>query len=202
MRTLIIVDVQNDFIPGGSLAVPDGDAVVPVINGILDRFDLVVATQDWHPQSHKSFASNHDGKLPFDTIELNGLQQTLWPDHCVQGKSGADFHPGLRTFSVEAIFRKGMDPETDSYSGFYDNGHRRSTGLAGYLREKGVTELYFCGLAAEICVYATLNDALGLGFPATLIEDAARALSHPDYEEAKKRILADGGRIAVSGDLR
>lgn len=200
MKTLVIVDVQNDFIPGGSLAVPGGDAIVPVINGILSRFDLVVATQDWHPRSHKSFASNHEGKSPFDTIELNGLRQTLWPDHCVQGSTGADFYPGLSMLPVEAIFRKGMDPEIDSYSGFYDNGHRKSTGLAGYLREKGATELYFCGLAAEICVYATLSDALQSGFSATLIEDAARALNNEDYERVKKSILAEGGRIIISGE--
>jgi nicotinamidase/pyrazinamidase len=168
---------------------------------VVRRFDLVVATQDWHPRTHKSFASNHGGKSPFDVIDLNGLKQTLWPDHCVQGSEGAEFHPGLDTLSVEAVFRKGMDPEIDSYSGFYDNGHRRSTGLAGYLREKGATELYFCGLAAEICVYATLNDALRLGFPATLIEDAARPLNDHDYGEAKERLLRDGGRIITSAQV-
>ena len=201
MKTLVIVDVQNDFVPGGSLAVPDGDAIVPVINGILHRFDLVVAAQDWHPQTHRSFASNHEGRAPFDTIDLNGLSQTLWPDHCVQGSKGAQYHPDLDTRPVEAIFRKGMDPEIDSYSGFYDNGHRKSTGLAGYLQEKGAADLYFCGLAAEICVYATLNHALELGFSATLIEDATRPLVWQDYEEAKRRIVRDRGRIISSQDL-
>lgn len=121
MKTLIIGDVQNDFMPGGSLAVPEGDAIIAVINHISKKFDLVVAIQDWHPPQHKSFASNHKGKQPLETIDLNGIPQTLWPDHCVQGTSGADFHTGLDTRPVEAIFRKGVDPETDSYSAFYDN---------------------------------------------------------------------------------
>lgn len=202
MRTLVIVDAQNDFMPGGALAVPQGDLIVPVINALQPRFDLVVATQDWHPPSHKSFASNHQGKSPFDVIDLNGLAQVLWPDHCVQASPGAQLHPGLHTEALEAIFRKGMDPEIDSYGGFYDNGHRKSTGLAGYLREKGANDLYFCGLAAEICVYYTLNDALRLGFAATLIEDATRPLNEQDFAETKKMMLRDGARIITARDIR
>lgn len=201
MKTLIIGDVQNDFMPGGSLAVPGGDAIIHVINRISGQFDLVVAIQDWHPPRHKSFASNHKGRQPFETIDLNGIPQTLWPDHCVQGTSGADFHPGLDTRPVEAIFRKGIDPEIDSYSAFYDNRHLRSTGLSGYLREKGVTEIYGCGLAGDICVYYTLKDALKSGFSAVLITDAARPLDEKNYEAAKRDLLRDGGRIVLSTDL-
>lgn len=201
MKTLVIVDVQNDFMPDGPLAVPEGDLVVPVINILQPGFDLVVATQDWHPRNHKSFASRHEGRSPFETIDLNGLPQVLWPDHCVQGSRGAELHPDLRTEAIEAIFRKGMDPEIDSYGGFYDNGRRKSTGLAGYLREKDAPDLYFCGLAAEICVYYTLNDALRLGFAATLIEDATRPLNRQNFEETKKWILRDGGRILTTKDF-
>lgn len=201
MKALIIGDVQNDFMPGGALAVPDGDAIILVINRISKKFDLAVAIQDWHPPGHKSFASNHAGKKPFETIDLNGIPQTLWPDHCVQGTSGADFHHKLDLRSVEAIFRKGVDPETDSYSAFYDNQRRRSTGLAGYLREKGVTEVYCCGVAGDICVYYTLNDALRLGFSAVLIEDASRPLDQKNYEAAKKEITQHGGRILLSTDI-
>jgi nicotinamidase/pyrazinamidase len=202
VKALIIVDTQNDFMPGGSLAVPDGDAIVPVINDLQRRFDLVVATQDWHPRNHKSFASNNAGRSPFETIDLNGLTQVLWPDHCVQGMKGAELHPGLRTPSIEAIIRKGTDPEIDSYSGFYDNAHHKSTGLAGYLRERGADRLYFCGLAGDICVYFTLTDALRLGFSATLIEDATRPLSNQDFEAAKKQILHHGGSLVTSGEIR
>jgi nicotinamidase/pyrazinamidase len=188
MKTLVIVDVQNDFLPSGALAVPRGDAVVPVINRIIDRFDLVVATQDWHPQSHLSFASNHPGRQPFDKIELEGLEQVLWPDHCVQATRGADFAGDLDARRIEAIFRKGMDPKIDSYSGFFDNGHRKTTGLAGYLRARGAGKLYLCGLAAEICVYYTLKDALREGFSAWLLEDASRPLSDDDFEKVKQEL--------------
>lgn len=176
MKTLIIVDPQNDFMPGGSLEVENGDAIVPVINEIQENYDLVIATQDWHPQNHGSFASNHPGKQPFDEGKLGEMDQTFWPDHCVQGSQGAKFHPDLNMHAVEAIFRKGMDPKIDSYSGFYDNGHKKSTGLAGYLREKGVTEIDFCGLAADICVYFTLKDAVKEGFKATLLLNATKPL--------------------------
>ena len=201
MRTLIIVDVQNDFTPGGALAVPSGDEIVPLINTLQRKFDLVVATQDWHPADHVSFASNHEGREPFDTIDLDGLAQTLWPDHCVQGKRGAAFHPDLDIKAVEAIFRKGVDPGIDSYSGFFDNGHRKRTGLAGYLREKEARDLYFCGLAAEICVTFTLKDALELGFSTTLIEDATRPLDDEDFEQARRELVGNGAKIITSSDL-
>ncbi|HKL02108.1 MAG TPA: bifunctional nicotinamidase/pyrazinamidase [Cryomorphaceae bacterium] len=183
MKTLIIVDPQNDFMPGGSLAVENGDEIVPVINTIQKNYDLVIATQDWHPQNHGSFASNHPGKQPFDEGELGEMDQTFWPDHCVQGSKGAEFHSDLNTDSIEAIFRKGMDSKIDSYSGFYDNGHKKSTGLSGYLREKGVKQIDFCGLAADICVYFTLKDAVKEGFESNLIKPATRPLDNDTFEK-------------------
>lgn len=191
MKTLIIVDAQNDFMPGGALEVKHGDDIIPIINKILPEFDLVVATQDWHPENHKSFASNHIGKKPFENITLNGFKQTLWPNHCVQDTNGARFHPKLNMKPVEAIFRKGMDSEIDSYSGFYDNGHQKSTGLDGYLRVKGADELYFCGLAADICVYYSILDALKENFKVNLLEKATKPLNPEDFltqiDELKSR---------------
>lgn len=201
MKTLLVIDVQNDFMPGGSLSVPDGDKVVPVINTIQDKFDLVIATQDWHPKDHVSFASNHIGKAVFEQIPLHGKSQTLWPDHCVQGSEGADFHPDLKTNVFEAVFKKGTDKEIDSYSAFYDNGHLKSTGLAGYLKEKGVTELYLCGLAADICVYFSAYDAFKEGFSCYFIEDASKALDDNVFETLKKEMKAMGIAIVNSNDL-
>lgn len=201
MRTLIIIDVQNDFIPGGALAVPEGDEIVPLINKLQPKFDLVIATQDWHPEGHASFASSHLGKKQFESIKLDGLDQVLWPDHCVQNSEGAEFHPDLDTARIEAIFRKGTNPKIDSYSGFYDNAHLKSTGLAGYLREKVATELYFCGLAAEFCVFFSLKEALEEGFRATLIEDATRALDNDQFEKAKAEIQKKGGKLITSEEI-
>jgi len=201
MKALVIVDVQNDFMPGGSLEVPQGDMIVPLINKLQKYFDLVVATQDWHPQNHKSFASNHSNKKPFEEIDLQGMKQTLWPDHCVQGSIGAEFHPDLETNKIAAIFRKGMDPEIDSYSGFYDNGHQKSTGLSGYLKDKGITELHFCGLAADICVYHTIKDSLKEGFSATLIEDASRSLNNDAFTSIKSELTNMGVRIINSHEI-
>src|SRR6056297_634325 len=198
MQTLIIVDAQNDFMPGGALEVPEGDSIVPVINKILPEFNLVVATQDWHPENHKSFASNHEGKKVFAHIDLHGTDQILWPDHCVQGSKGAELHHELHSKHFTAIFRKGMNPEIDSYSAFYDNSKSAPTGLAGYLREKGTKYLYFCGLAADICVYFTLKDALGEGFNVTLIEDATRPLDTGEFEKQKKELENKGVEIIRS----
>lgn len=201
MKTLLLVDVQIDFMPGGQLAVAEGDQIVPVINRILHQFELVVATQDWHPMNHQSFASNHSNKKPFDTIDRNGQEDTLWPDHCIQGSKGAEFHPDLETNRIAAIFRKGMNPEIDSYSGFYDNDHAVSTGLSGYLKEKGITEVYFCGLATDICVYHTIRDAMEEGFSAILIEDASQPLNHDDFAIQKKELTENGVRIIQSHEI-
>lgn len=198
MKTLIIIDVQNDFIPGGSLAVPGGNEIIDLINKLQNEFDLVIATQDWHPVDHSSFAASHPGKREFEKIEMYGFEQVLWPVHCVQNTPGANFHQDLETSRIETIFRKGTNVKIDSYSGFYDNGHLKSTGLAGYLKEKETTELYFCGLAAEYCVYYSMKDALAQGFNATLIEDSTRPLDKSNFENAKKDILAKGGKI-ISG---
>ena len=201
MKVLILIDVQNDFMPGGALAVPEGDQIVPLINKLQAQFDLVIATQDWHPAGHASFASSHENEKEFDVIKLDGLDQVLWPDHCVQNTKGAEFHPGLETSKIEAIFRKGTDPKIDSYSGFYDNAHLKSTGLAGYLREKGADELYFAGLAADYCVYFSVKDALDEGFNCTLIEDGTRALKAENFEKARIDILRKGGKVIQSADL-
>lgn len=201
MRALIIVDVQNDFVSGGSLEVPAGEQIVPLVNELAEKFDLVVATQDWHPQDHKSFASNHPDKKPFEKIALHGLEQVLWPDHCVQGSSGADFHPQLEMKRIEAIFRKGMNPEIDSYSGFYDNGHKKNTGLAGYLKDRGVRQVFVSGLAGDYCVFYTAKDALKEGFDTFLIEDATRSIIPADFEKAKKEIGSLGGKVVNSDEL-
>ena len=176
MKALIIVDVQNDFCPGGALPVPEGDRVVEVINRIQPGFDLVVATQDWHPADHGSFAANHPGRRPGEQIELAGLPQILWPVHCVQGTPGAELHAGLDRSRIARVFHKGTDPNVDSYSGFFDNGRRTSTGLGEYLKGQGVTEVYVCGLATDYCVKFTALDAVGLGFKTYLIEDACRGV--------------------------
>lgn len=201
MKALLLVDIQNDFIPGGALPVPDGDAIIPVVNDLMPYFDLVVATQDWHPQNHGSFASNHPGKKVYDVIELNGLQQILWPDHCVQGSKGADFAPGLNTNPVEAIFRKGTDPGIDSYSGFFDNGRKKSTALADYLRGRQIDEVYVVGLAGEFCVNFTILDAVDQGFKTYLIEDGTRPLNKEDFEKAKANMKAKGVGIITSNEI-
>lgn len=201
MKTLVIIDMQNDFIPGGALAVPGGDEIISLINRLQEKFDLVIATQDWHPEAHASFAESHPGKEEFESIDLNGTDQILWPVHCVQNTEGAKFHRYLKTARIETIFRKGTDPEIDSYSGFYDNAHLKSTGLAGHLREKEVEELYFCGLAAEYCVYFSVKDALREGFKAVLIEDATRALDADEFKKAKEDILEKGGKIITSDEI-
>jgi nicotinamidase/pyrazinamidase len=195
MHALIIVDIQNDFVPGGALAVPAGDEIIPLVNDLQKSFNFVVATQDWHPENHKSFASSHPEKKVFDQIVLHGLDQILWPDHCIQGTWGAELHRGLSLKKVEAIFRKGMDPDIDSYSGFYDNGYKKSTGLAGYLRERKVTKVYICGLASDYCVFYTAKDAIKENFETYIIEDATRPINSDGFEKAKAEILLSGGQI-------
>jgi len=173
---LLIIDVQNDFCPGGALAVVDGDAVVPVINRLAERFGHVALTQDWHPAGHSSFATSHPGSAPFETIGMSYGQQTLWPDHCIQGTTGAAFHQQLATKRAELVIRKGFRPEIDSYSAFYENDRRTPTGLAGYLRERGLQRIFLAGLATDFCVYYSALDACRLGFTTVVIEAGCRAI--------------------------
>src|SRR5712664_1603411 len=203
MRTLILVDIQNDFLPGGALAVPRGNEVVPVANRLQPGFKLVVATQDWHPAGHGSFASTHPGRKAGELAELAGLPQVLWPDHCVQGSPGAAFAPGLEMNRVETIFRKGTDPRIDSYSGFFDNGHRKSTGLGEWLRQKDVSEVFVCGLATDYCVKFTALDAVQFGFKTLLVQDASRGvnLHSDDASKAVEEMKQAGVVILQSPSL-
>jgi nicotinamidase/pyrazinamidase len=196
MRCLIVVDVQNDFLPGGALAVPRGDEVVPVVNRLVGQFDNVVLTQDWHPRNHASFASSHPGRKPFETIDLPYGRQVLWPDHCVQGTPGAAFHAGLDAVKAQLVVRKGFHRDIDSYSGFLEADRRTATGLAGYLRERGLTELYLCGLATDFCVAWTALDARRAGFEVAVVEDACRAI---DLDGSLQKAWQD---MAASGVQR
>jgi len=175
-EALIVIDVQNDFCPGGALAVAGGDQVVPVINTLIGRFEHVVLTQDWHPAGHSSFASSHPGKAPFETVEMAYGTQTLWPDHCVQGTAGAAFHPELEWTSAEMIIRKGFRKAIDSYSAFFENDHETPTGLSGYLRERGISRVTLAGLATDFCVAYSALDARRQGFDATVILEGCRAI--------------------------
>ncbi|MGC1547981.1 MAG: bifunctional nicotinamidase/pyrazinamidase [Rhodanobacter sp.] len=204
---LILVDVQPDFMPGGALACHEGDAIVPGIDRLLRAgvFRHVVATQDWHPRRHISFASSHAGMPPFQQIELYGHAQTLWPDHCVQGTAGARLHPGIDWSSTNAIIRKGSDPRVDSYSGFRENhgpdGARPTTGLAGWLRERGVDDVYVCGLARDVCVLWTAQDAVTSGFRTHIVWDLSRPVT-PDTDDATRVTLqAQGIGIVDSATL-
>lgn len=197
MKTLLLIDIQNDFMPGGALAVSGADEIIPVVNALMPRFDLIVATQDWHPADHGSFAANHPGKNIFDQIELDGLPQTLWPVHCVQNTGGALFAPGLDTRRIARVFAKGMHPRIDSYSGFFDNGHRASTGMGEWLKAQGVRELSIVGVATDYCVKFTVLDALQEGFHVNLITSACRGvnLQSGDVERALAEMQAAGAGI-------
>ncbi len=190
---LLVVDVQNDFCPEGALGVPGGDAVVPVINRIQPGFAHVVLTQDWHPARHQSFASTHPGHRPFETLEVAYGAQTLWPDHCVQGTPGAAFHPDLDTDKAEMILRKGTRAEIDSYSAFYENDRTTATGLAGYLRERGLTRVFVCGLATDYCVHFSALDAAREGFEAVVVEDACRGIDLEGSLAAANQAMAEAG---------
>jgi len=200
---LIIVDVQNDFIPGGALAVGEGDLVVPIINQLQKKFDHIVVTQDFHPADHGSFAENHPGKVPGDLIDLSGLPQILWPVHCVEGTEGVDFHSDLEQEKWEKVFQKGKNREVDSYSGFFDNARRGDTGLGNYLKERGYELVFVCGLALDYCVKFTALDAKSLGFETFLISDATRAvnLNPEDGEKAIREMQAVGIHSLTSKDL-
>lgn len=197
MKALLIIDIQNDFLPGGALAVAEGDKVIPIINQLIDDFDLIVATKDWHPPNHGSFAASHPGHSVFENIDLHGLPQTLWPVHCVENTPGAEFPPELDSARIDEIFHKGTRSEIDSYSGFHDNGHRHSTGLAEFLREKGATEITVCGLATDYCVKFTALDAIAEGFHSTLHLPACRGveLQAGDIENAVAEVRAAGAKI-------
>lgn len=204
MKALIIVDIQNDFLPGGALAVPGGEEIIPLVNRLQDKFDLVVATQDWHPAGHGSFASSHPGKKTGEVIMLNGMEQILWPDHCVQGTHGAEFAGGLDVSRIAGIIRKGTDPGIDSYSGFFDNGRKKDTGLHEFLKSNGVDTVYIAGLATDYCVKYTALDAAALGYGTFVIAGATRAvnLKSGDYDRALEEMKAAGMKIvSVAGFL-
>jgi nicotinamidase/pyrazinamidase len=200
---LLVIDVQNDFCPGGRLEVKKGDEVIPVVNALMPLFPRVVATQDWHPRGHVSFASSHRGKEVHDTVEVGGMRQVLWPDHCVQGSEGADFHPALERRFFSLILRKGFNPGLDSYSAFFENDRKTSTGLAYFLKGLGFESVCLCGLATDYCVLYSAVDALALGFRVFLVEDAVRGVDVPSGSEGRAlaTMRARGVTILGSSDL-
>jgi nicotinamidase/pyrazinamidase len=200
MDALLVVDVQNDFCPGGALAVPHGDQVVPVINRLSGLFEVVLHTQDWHPAGHLSFASTHEGKEPFDEVELEYGKQVLWPDHCVQGTNGAAFHPELNIARSQLVLRKGFRRHIDSYSAFYENDQETVTGLGGYLENRDINTLYVTGLAADFCVKWTVLDALKEGFQVNVVEDAVRGIDLDGSLELAWQEMLGAGARKISSD--
>ena len=199
---LIVVDVQNDFMPGGALAVPKGDEIVALVNRLAARFANVVLTQDWHPRGHASFASSHPGRKPFETVDLRYGRQVLWPEHCVQGTDGAAFHAGLDIHKAQLVIRKGHHRDIDSYSAFLEADRSTATGLAGYLKERNLAKIYVCGLATDFCVAWTALDARAAGFAATVVEDACRAIDlEGSLETAWRDLAAAGVRRARAAEL-
>lgn len=203
MKALIIIDVQNDFLPGGPLEVKNGNEIIPVINKIQNKFDLIVATQDWHPKEHKSFAVNNN-KKPGEIIQLNGKNQIMWPAHCIQETKGADFAKDLNITKIKKVFKKGTNIEIDSYSGFFDNNHKKSTGLNEYLKRCNVSEVYITGLATDVCVKFTALDAVKLGFNTYVIEDACKGvnLNKEDVSKALTEMKSKGVNIIKSSELK
>ena len=193
MKALIVVDVQNDFLPGGALAVPSGDEILAAVNDLIPAFECVVCTQDWHPADHGSFASNHPGKSPYDVIEMEYGSQVLWPDHCIQGTPGAAFHRDLDFNSAQLIIRKGFRPDIDSYSAFFENDHKTTTGLDGYLKERGISEIYLCGLATDFCVKWSALDAIKKGYKTYVFEDAVRGIDLDNSVEAAFQEMKEAG---------
>lgn len=201
MRALVMVDIQNDFLPGGALAVKEGSKIIPLVNKLQSKFDLVVATQDWHPANHESFASNYPNGVIGDLVDLHGLPQVLWPDHCIQNTWGAELADTLDLSSVQKVFRKGTEAAVDSYSGFFDNGKRKDTGLSTYLQSKDVEQLFIVGLATDYCVKFTALDAVNLGFETTVIVDAIKAVNlHPEDQENAIRTMRQAGIQIIQGD--
>jgi nicotinamidase/pyrazinamidase len=200
---LLVIDVQNDFCPGGALAVADGDAIIPLINNLAQKFSTVVLTQDWHPAAHISFAAQHEGRTPFETVTLPYGPQTLWPTHCVMGSAGAAFHKNLAIPHSSAIIRKGSNPDIDSYSAFLEADRATKTGLDGYLTSRGITDIYLCGLATDYCVAWSAVDATAFGFRATILEDACRAIDLDNsLDAAFTRLHEAGVARATSADLK
>jgi nicotinamidase/pyrazinamidase len=197
---LLVIDVQNDFCPGGNLPVPEGDKVVPVINALARRFRHVVLTQDWHPAGHHSFASSHAGRKPYETVAVAYGPQVLWPDHCMQGTQGAELHAGLDLPHAELVIRKGFRPHIDSYSAFYENDHKTPTGLAGYLRERGLTRVFVAGLALDFCVRYSAEDASRQGFDVVVIEDACRGIDVEGSVKATHESFASLGVRMAGAD--
>jgi nicotinamidase/pyrazinamidase len=195
-EALIVIDVQNDFCPGGALAVADGDAVVPVVNRLIERFEHVVLTQDWHPAGHSSFASVHPGKEPFSATTMPYGEQTLWPDHCIQGTKGAEFHPGLVWTKAELVVRKGFRKAIDSYSAFFENDRTTPTGLGGYLKERGISKVTLAGLATDFCVGFSALDARKLGFDATVVMEGCRAIDLGGSLAVMRRQWSEAGVVA------
>ncbi|SMO63554.1 bifunctional nicotinamidase/pyrazinamidase [Fodinibius sediminis] len=201
MKALLIVDVQNDFCPGGALEVPAGDEIIPTINALSQSFDVVLQTQDWHPAAHSSFASSHEGREPFETIAMPYGEQVLWPDHCVQGSTGAAFHPELETNRSQLIIRKGFRRDIDSYSAFYENDNATSTGLAGYLRERNISTLYVSGLATDFCVKWSVLDGLQEDFNVFVVEDAVKGIDLDGSVEQAWQEMLDAGAQKTSSDI-
>lgn len=201
MKALLIVDIQNDFLPGGALAVPAGDEIIETVNALQACFPLVVATQDWHPAGHGSFASAHEGKKPFEMGTLGGIEQVMWPDHCVQATKGAELTEAISQKAIEATFRKGTDPGIDSYSAFWDNEKLKDTGLGAYLKGRNVTQVFIAGLAGDFCVAYSALDALELGFRTYVLEDATRPIDPEGFEKMKRAITEKGGKIMHSAAI-
>lgn len=203
MKALLLIDIQNDFCPGGALAVDEGDQIVPLVNNLQPHFDLVVAAQDWHPANHGSFAMHHKGKQPGDLVVLHGLEQHLWPVHCVQGSRGAELVAELDQHRIKRVFQKGTDPTVDSYSGFFDNGRRNSTGLGSYLKEMAVDDVYVVGLATDYCVKFTAMHARELGFKTTVIRDACRGVDQRGggVERALEEMRNAGINVVESDEI-
>lgn len=200
MKTLLIVDLQNDFCKDGALEVPDANRIVPVINKLIHSFDTIIQTQDWHPAGHYSFASSHDGKEPYDTVEMEYGTQVLWPDHCVQGSYGGEFHPDLDTQKTQVIIRKGFRKEIDSYSTFYENDHKTKTGLTGYLNDRGITDLYTVGLATDFCVKWSILDGIHEGFNMHIVEDAVKGIDLDGSLNAAWTEMKEAGVNSTTSD--
>lgn len=203
IKALCVIDVQNDFCPGGSLEVPQGDEIIPIVNSISPLFTEVIATKDWHPEGHISFASSYTDKKPMDTVERDGETEVLWPDHCIKGSRGAEFHPDLDIVPITLILHKGFRKDLDSYSAIFENDHQTPTGLEFYLKGLHIDEIFICGLAADVCVYFSVMDSLKQGFKVNLIEDATRGVDQPagSLEKAMDTMRKEGARFIRSDQV-